>query len=286
MFKKILYKYSPQKCCICGHTENIEDTSQDVWTCDICGTTSKYSLRKKSKSSHANARCLHCGCEIPIGSRLCPICGAIVEINDTKIQVTGNKASEVLEVLKGYVEAIDPQISKKGDNYKNEADLRWERFTANARDTGKEFEQLCKELFRREYFDEGTVFKSIRNNPGVEIHPLRASKGEFSGKLISFQSKFYTGNVNYSDIKNSMEKMLKYYCVPSAHEKPIDVVVLYCNLLISQSDNTGTLLANKTFITTEEILKSVDVTLRVICADELLERVRKYPELVERYFST
>lgn len=283
-------KEYPQRCMFCDRIGYMEDVSLDVWTCRYCGKTNKYSpgSRFVSNGSLAYVECM-CGRKIPINSKinryvLCPQCGVKLHINNTKIEVTGNKASEVLDVLKGYVESINQRKDHKGINLNRNIDLRWERFAANAHDTCVEFEQLCKELFRLEYFDRNTVFDSVPNNPGVEIHPLRAYKGEFSGKVISFQSKYCTGSVDYSSIKHSAENTLKYYYKQGASEESIEAVILYCNRIISRSDKTGTYQANRTFIATENLLKEVGVILKVISGDELLTRICQYPELIERYF--
>ena len=239
-------------------------------------------------SNRAHAQYCHC-CGAPVeplsqGSMYCPQCGVRLQFDEAELHVTGNSATEVLKVLTGFTAFASRIGLHKGSDNAKETDLRWERFLANARDVNDDFERLCGDLFRLEYFDETTVFRRVPNNPGVEVHPQEASKGEFAGKLVSYQSKFFTGAVNYSQIVDSVEKTIKYYCPPDSSIRSIEVIVLYCNRVISQSAEVGICPSNNMYAAIEQKLRDAGVILKAISSDELIRRIRLYPELAERYF--
>ena len=147
-------------------------------------------------------------------------------------------------------------------------DLSWDRFKVNFSNTQVEFERLCTDLFRLEYFDRQTVFQSDPNNPGVEIHPKKALLGEYCGQSISFQSKFFGSSVQYNDIKDSAKRTVENYSGELA------TCFLYCNKNLTK----------KSYEPIEAILNAAGIQLELIVGDHLLDRIREYPELVERYF--
>ena len=117
------------------------------------------------------------------------------------------------------------------------ARINWDQFNTVNQDRRKAFEDLCRMLFDHLFFDGKGLFHSNSNNPGVEIEPVFSSVVQ---KKISFQSKYFDRAVDYSQIKESAEKTVKYY-----NEK-IDRVYLFSNLDI----NTST----QTFIDTQQLL--------------------------------
>ena len=147
-------------------------------------------------------------------------------------------------------------------------DLSWNRFKANYHNTPVEFEHLCTDLFRLEYFDRQTVFQSDPNNPGVEIHPKEALRGDYCGQPISFQSKFFDGPVKYDDIMGSAKKTVENYSGKMA------ACYLYCNKNLTK----------KSYAPIEALLIAAGITLELVVGGALLDRIREYPELVERYF--
>lgn len=170
------------------------------------------------------------------------------------------------------------------DTFARGFDVSWARFAANYKNTRVDFEQLCTDLFRLEYFDFDTVFKFIPNNPGLETHPQRAKHGDCSGKLLGFQAKYFDGSVGYPQIKKSIDEAIKYYHKDHATGSGIETIILYCNKSISQSDENGGPKGNVTFAETENLLLDAGIELKVLAANDLLSRIRKYPQLVEQYF--
>ena len=48
----------------------------------------------------------------------------------------------------------------------------WERFEYLNENKTKSFENLCRLLFKRTFFDKKTIFQSIPNTPGIEVLPI------------------------------------------------------------------------------------------------------------------
>ena len=72
--------------------------------------------------------------------------------------------------------------------------ISWARFQEVNPNATKAFEDMCRMLFKEHFFDEATTFHSDSNNPGVEIVPLFCPSLK---QTISFQAKFFTGNVDW-----------------------------------------------------------------------------------------
>ena len=102
--------------------------------------------------------------------------------------------------------------------------LSWEQFNVVNEDRRTAFEDLCRQLFKYTYFDRKTCFNANTNNPGIEIEPLYSG---ITKNRISYQSKYFDSSVSYQQIKDSVEKIVKYYT------GQIDAVYLYCNCKIN-----------------------------------------------------
>ena len=106
--------------------------------------------------------------------------------------------------------------------------LCWPQFEIMNDDESGSFEDMCRALFKNEFVQEGVALHSNHNNPGVEVDPVPAcfhkGKKQF---FISFQSKYYKNDVNYTDIKHSMKNAVKYYA------GRLDRIYLFCNKTIS-----------------------------------------------------
>lgn len=98
--------------------------------------------------------------------------------------------------------------------------LTWENFEAKNSNTTSAFEQMCRQLFRFQFFDKRFVLQSSSNNPGIETEPVFH---EESGKVIGFQSKYFTAGINYRQIEQSAITTVKHYA------GQIDVFYLYSN---------------------------------------------------------
>lgn len=195
-------------------------------------------------------------------------------------EIYNNNGSGLQVINNGSVGIVSVQMGEAD----RDTDLSWRRFAANYPNTRVEFEHLCKDLFRQEYFDEDTIFSAIPNNPGLEFHPKKATKGSFVGKRIGFQAKYFDGSVGYTDIKDSIEKAIEYYHKNRPTDDQLKVFILFCNQMISESDESKKIKGNQTFETAKNMLEKADIELSICAGQDLLDRILKYPSLVERYF--
>ena len=147
------------------------------------------------------------------------------------------------------------------------ARINWDQFNTVNQDRRKAFEDLCRLLFDHLFFNGKGLFHSNSNNPGVEIEPVFSSVVQ---KKISFQSKYFERAVDYSQIKESAEKTVKYY------NGKIDIVYLFSNLDINTSAQT--------FIDTKQLLADANIELVVMSNDTILDKVFDIPRLSIAYF--
>lgn len=146
--------------------------------------------------------------------------------------------------------------------------LNWNNFASIHPDTTAAFEQLCRILFNRQFFDETTVLTSNPNNPGVEVRP------KFSQKLnerISFQAKYFENTVNYSQIEKSVKKTIKEY------RNELDIFYLYSN-----KDLTSTSQGYKKI---ESLLTEADIRLEVVSNNQIISELMKYTDLQSYFFN-
>lgn len=106
-------------------------------------------------------------------------------------------------------------------------DISWRNFELYNPDETHSFENLCRLLFKHELCPDGTILVSEPNHAGVEVKPVLSK----DGKVISFQSKYFTGKVQYSKIKKSAEKTVKKY------NHSLDIWYLYTNHSLSECDS-------------------------------------------------
>ncbi|EIB6117779.1 hypothetical protein K9D10_002768, partial [Enterococcus faecalis] len=145
--------------------------------------------------------------------------------------------------------------------------ISWSQFSAINDNTTSSFEDLCRLLFNKQFFNGSKNFVSKPNHPGVEVFPIFE---ENSGKWISFQAKFFSSTINYSDIEESIKKTIKH------HSGDLDVFYLYCNKDIS----TG----SKGYKKCEKLLHSAGIEIEIIANKAILDRVITNPRLGEYFF--
>ena len=144
----------------------------------------------------------------------------------------------------------------------------WRRFEANfPANPQADFERLCRDLFRREFFDDSTVLCSSPNNAGVEVEPLPCpSRG---GRRTSFQAKYFK-DTKYDKILDSAKKTVAHY------RGKIDEVLLLCNRDMTL-DCDG-------YQDCKAVLAAAGIALTPLTNEELLARIKKHPELQREYF--
>ena len=151
--------------------------------------------------------------------------------------------------------------------------LSWQTFEINEPDIEGirlKFEHLCRQLFVNENICGNKRFRyphADPQNPGLETEPIYDEKNH---RKIGFQAKYYTNTVDYNDIINSAQMVIKHYAGKVEH------VFLFCNKKIKNE--------SKGIQTTIEILQTENITLELITNDIIFDIVRRYPYLVTAYF--
>lgn len=152
--------------------------------------------------------------------------------------------------------------------------LSWTMFetccdAADGKDVHARFEDLCRQLFAKEFLDDDSHQKyllSAPNNPGIEAEPVLARSGEWAG----FQAKYFTNKIDYGTIRRSFELTVEKY------RGKIDKVVFYCNKTPS--------IRSRVFIEAKNILDGNGISLVLICDEAIFDRVREYSYLQSYYF--
>lgn len=168
---------------------------------------------------------------------------------------------------------------KKGNNLymvnnieENYPNLTWAQFAICNDDATGAFEDMARRLFSFEFLNNSTIPHSDHNNPGIEVLPILEpphSDGTKQRK-ISFQAKYFEGDVNYHQIKKSMNKAIKYY------ENELEVIYLFCNKTLTTTA--------KGYKDTEALLKKAQIELYPISNKEVLDLVAKHPQIAHYFF--
>ncbi len=143
--------------------------------------------------------------------------------------------------------------------------IDWNQFESQNKNPRVDFENLARLLFSEFYCKEGVTLHSNPNNPGIEVDPVCGK----NGKNVSFQAKYFDNRINYSDIRESCQKAVKYYA------DTLDVIYLYCN-----QDVTVT---SESYKSCEEILSAANICLIPVTNQEILNQVLKI-DYVKAYF--
>lgn len=144
--------------------------------------------------------------------------------------------------------------------------INWAQFEVVNANVTESFEDLCRNLFKRQFFTKDIVFNSKPNHPGTEIYPLYS---EVTGSIISFQAKFLSRN-DYPQIKKSTDKVISNY------SNKLDVLYLYCNRELD--------IDSKGFRTIEESLEEAGIKIELITNKEILDQVITHKDLYSYYF--
>ena len=146
--------------------------------------------------------------------------------------------------------------------------ISWQQFELCNQNKREAFENLCRALFRKNFFDDSNVIlHSNPNNPGIEIEPVFCDK---LNKSISFQSKYFD-TIDYGNIQHSAKETVKYY------SGQIDICYLYSN----KDLNTK----SKGYEDAKKILNDSGIELVSITNQEILEQVSQYDYLSNGYFN-
>ena len=101
--------------------------------------------------------------------------------------------------------------------------ISWEYFKVCNNDVRLKFEELCRQIFEKEFlaFNKEHIYVHCNpNNPGLESEPIY---DENNKRYIGYQAKFFDESVDYNQILRSAQNIVKYYA------GKVDHVYLYCN---------------------------------------------------------
>ena len=152
--------------------------------------------------------------------------------------------------------------------------INWDNFKTynqDVRGVHYKFESLCRLLFANENLSGNKQFRYLHANPnnyGLETEPIFDENRQL---WIGFQAKFFDGDVDYTQIKHSAEKIVEYYT------GKVDLVFLFCNKEITSTA--------KSFVSTVNLLKQANIDIQLITDKTILDLViGKYPYLGFYYF--
>lgn len=129
------------------------------------------------------------------------------------------------------------------------------------------FEDLCRQIFSKKLLSNTSYLHCNPNNPGIESEPIYDEKHH---GYVGFQCKYFENNVDYKQIKDSLEKAAKHY------SGKLDYIYLFCNKNLTTSC--------KSFKEIEGILKEAGISLKLITNNAILDSVRKDEDLGYYYF--
>lgn len=145
--------------------------------------------------------------------------------------------------------------------------ITWSQFEVCNPNKQVAFENMCRFLFNAFFFDGKGLFHSDPNNPGIEIVPILH---EESGQRISFQAKYFCTTIQYSQIKHSAEKAIKYY------SDELDAIYLYCNKDLTTS--------GKSYQDIYNLLSAQNISLVPITNQDILDQVLNNDTVSWHYF--
>lgn len=155
---------------------------------------------------------------------------------------------------------------------KHYPNLTWSQFAVCNDDATGAFEDMARRLFSLEFLGRGTIPHSDHNNPGVEVLPILELPHSDGSKQrrISFQAKYFEGNVGYPKIKESMNQAIKHY------GDELDLIYLFCNKTLTTTA--------KGYKDMEALLKKAGIELYPISNTEILDLVSKYKDIANYFF--
>ena len=150
--------------------------------------------------------------------------------------------------------------------------VTWTQFAQCNDNRTEAFEDMCWELFHIEFLKENNVPHANHNHPGVEVEPVLEPLREDGSprRWVSFQAKYFTKDVNYTQIRDSLTTAVKKY------KGNLDHIYLFCNLTLTTS--------SKAYKETEKIVTDAGMTLQSVSDKDILNLVKKNRPVAEYYF--
>lgn len=151
---------------------------------------------------------------------------------------------------------------------KTKLEINWATFEVCNKNRTTAFEDMCRWLFSEYFFSGKVILHSDPNNPGVEVVPILDANSQ---KKISFQAKYFDGNINYSNILDSCQKAIKYY------GNDLDIIYLYCNKDVTVS--------SQSYKNIEDLLDENNIDIVPITNQTILQEVMKNEMIAWHYFN-
>ena len=150
--------------------------------------------------------------------------------------------------------------------------ITWAQFAVCNDDKTTAFEDLSRQLFYYEFIKQTSVPHSNHNNRGIEVDPELEPIHEDGSKRrrVSFQTKFFEGNIQWRKFRDSSEKAIKYY------EGELDHIYLFCNKTITKSSDG--------YKSVERILSQKGITLQPVSDKDIINLIHKYPGIANYFF--
>lgn len=133
------------------------------------------------------------------------------------------------------------------------------------------FEHLCKCLFLKEVqkFEPSiTYLHSNPNHPGIETDPVFNKN---TNEWIGFQAKFFQSNVDYKQIENSVDEIIK-----NLKDFKLNVLYLYCNKKVGTKSQAYKRILGK--------LDKNNIRIELICDENIVDLAKDYKELGYYFF--
>jgi hypothetical protein len=152
--------------------------------------------------------------------------------------------------------------------------ITWDSFKYhNSANKPDAFEEMCRRLFVFRFCPKDTTFPHNNSNQcGVEILPVIGN----DSKKISFQAKFFDGNIDYSQIEHSVDVTIKNFV------NELEIYYIYCNKNITTTSKLYKKISDK--------LNNVGITPILICNEEILIYIKNnahtdfFTNIVNDYF--
>ena len=150
--------------------------------------------------------------------------------------------------------------------------VTWTQFAQCNDNRSYAFEDMCWELFHIEFLKENNVPHANHNHPGVEVEPVLEPLREDGSprRWVSFQAKYFTKDVNYTQIRDSLTTAVKKY------KGNLDHIYLFCNQTLTTTSDK--------YQKTEKIVTDAGMTLQPVSDKDILNLIKKNRAVAEYYF--
>ena len=132
--------------------------------------------------------------------------------------------------------------------------IRWEDFEYYSRNPQTDFEDFARMFFQLTFFNKIVNLVQSPNNPGLETEPIK-----IGDENVGFQAKYFSNNVNYDDLVDSCNKIIKYY------KGKVNKVIFYCNKDFSAK--------SKKLLDIKNNLESNSISYEFVCNKNILNKI-------------